>query len=71
MEIINATRLIVPAPDSRYRLVPCECGNDQPVYVIGEDGLFRVRCLECNKETGGFAAQHEAQVCWNKECHHD
>lgn len=70
MEIINATRLVVPAPDSQYRLVPCECGNDQPVYVVGCDGLFRVQCLECNKETDGFAVQHEAQVYWNKEYRH-
>ena len=26
MEIINATRIVAPVPDSQYRLVPCKCG---------------------------------------------
>ena len=70
MEIINATRLIAPKPDSQYRLIPCGCGNDQPVYVVGNDGNFRVMCLECHKETEGFTIQHEAQLNWNREVAH-
>ena len=67
MEVINATRLVAPAPDSQYRLVPCKCGNDQPVYVMGNDGKWRVLCLDCNNETQGFGIQHDAQANWNKE----
>lgn len=67
MEVINATRLVAPAPDSQYRLVPCKCGNDQPVYVMGADGKWRVLCLDSNNETEGFSIQHDAQANWNKE----
>lgn len=67
MEVINATRLVAPAPDSQYRLVPCKCGNDQPIYVVGNDGKWRVLCLDCKNETEGFGIQHDAQVNWNKE----
>lgn len=66
MEIINATRLVAPAPDSQFRLIPCGCGNSQPVYVAGSDGLWRVMCLDCRKETDGFAIQHDAQLSWNR-----
>ena len=71
MEINDAIGIVAPAPDSQYRLVPCDCGNDQPVYVVGCDGLWRVLCLECKHETKGFTVQHEAQVAWNKEERHD
>lgn len=67
MEIINATRIVIPSQDSQFRLIPCDCGNDQPVYVVGDDGNFRVMCLDCRKETVGFAIQHEAQLKWNRE----
>ena len=70
MEIINATRLSAPKPDSQYRLIPCGCGNDQPVYVVGNDGNWRVMCLDCRKETKGFSIQHDAQLNWNKEVAH-
>lgn len=66
MEIINATRLVAPAEDSQFRLVPCGCGNSQPVYVVGSDGLWRVMCLDCRKETEGFGIQHDAQLNWNR-----
>lgn len=66
MEIINAIRLVAPAPDSQFRLRKCSCGNDQPVYVVGCDGNWRVMCLDCKKETKGHRVQHDAQVEWNE-----
>lgn len=66
MEIINATRIVAPVPDSQYRLRACGCGNDQPVYVVGCNGKWRVMCLDCKKETKGHRVQHDAQVEWNQ-----
>lgn len=68
MEIIDAVRLVAPAPDSQYRLRACGCGNDQPVYVVGSDRKWRVMCLDCKKETEGFEVQHDAQMNWNERC---
>lgn len=67
MKIINATRLVAPVPDSQYRLVPCKCGNNHPVYVMGNDRKWRVLCLDCQNETESFHIQHDAQLNWNKE----
>ena len=66
MEVMNAIRLVVPAPDSQYRLVPCDCGNDQPVYVMGCDGAWRAAYLDCGYETEEFPCKHYAQEAWNR-----
>lgn len=66
MEISNAVRIIGPAPDSQYRLRQCSCGSDTVAYVQGEDGHWRVKCLDCGRETEGFAVRHDAQGMWNQ-----
>ena len=67
MEINNVTRLVPANQDGQFRLVPCGCGNDQPVYVVDTDGNWHVMCLDCFKETKGFSIKHDAQLNWNKE----
>lgn len=66
LEIMNAQMIWCPPTDSQYCLVKCSCGNDQPVYVLGDDGEWRVMCLECKKEVKASGSRHEAQVAWNK-----
>lgn len=65
MEILNATAVIAPAPDSPFRLLACGCGNDQPVYLIDTEGRSRVHCLDCGTETDSFERRHDAQRAWN------
>lgn len=67
MVVNNAVLLVTPAPDSQYRLKSCGCGNDQPVYIQGLDGKWRVECLDCGRKTGSHGAQHDAQLEWNRE----
>ena len=71
MEINDAIGIVSPAPESQYRLVPCDCGNDQPVYIARCDGKWQVKCLDCRKKTDAFQAQHDAQVHWNKGDRHE
>lgn len=66
MEIHNAARIVIPDPDSQYRLLPCGCGSDQVVYVAGSDEKWRAKCLDCGKETDTFAIRHDVQVVWNR-----
>lgn len=66
MEVRNATAMVIAPPDSQFRLRPCGCGNDQPVYLENLDHQWRVECLECGKKTEHHAVRHDAQVGWNK-----
>lgn len=68
MVVNNAVRLVTPVPDSQYRLKACKCGNDQPVYIQGRDGEWRVECLDCGKQTGDYEERHGAQMEWNWGC---
>lgn len=68
MEVVNAIQMLAAAPDSQYRLLPCGCGNDQPVYLQNEDKLWRVECLSCGSKSGDYAVRHDAQVEWNRGC---
>lgn len=64
------TEKIKPAPDSQFRLVPCECGGE-PIYrhMIGEAikfDVWDVYCPTCGEETGSFGLiRHDAQLLWN------
>lgn len=67
MQISNTGRIIIPAVDSQFRLVPCSCGNKQPAYLVESDEKWRVVCMNCQKETRSFGIRHDAQMNWNKE----
>lgn len=60
------------APDSQFRLVPCECGCE-PVYhhYMGEAipvDHWGVKCLKCKRGTKRYyQARHDAQLAWNTE----
>lgn len=58
-----------PAPDSQFRLLPCECGSEDVVYqsfqgMSGTD--YRVKCLNCGRRTFWRLCRHDAQVAWNE-----
>lgn len=62
---------IKPAPDSHFRLLPCECTGDNVAYekYKAPDGeRWRVRCFDCGKITdpGRPTPRHEVQVLWNR-----
>ncbi len=64
-------QIMVPDPDSQFRLRRCKCGSDNVAYcqyLHGVQEPWRVRCFDC-----GFTVdrkkvfRHEAQVAWNGE----
>lgn len=63
--------VILPAPDSHFRLVPCGCGSENVVYEqyqMQDAYPWRVRCFDCGRMVDkGYAARHDAQVAWNRE----
>ncbi len=65
MTFDNVVEIIKPDPDSQYRLKGCKCGSDNVAYMLGVDGLWRVRCFDCGCSGSGSAVRHEAQVKWN------
>lgn len=67
MVLDNSVEIIVPDPDSQYRLLPCECGSDNVAYMLGVDGLWRGHCFECGRNGAGAGVRHEAQIKWNKK----
>lgn len=70
MNIDNAVQLIKPEADSQFRLVDCECGSDQVVYLqlrIRGQLVWVVRCMDCGKQTRpDTMVRHTAQQRWNQ-----
>lgn len=65
----NVLSITVPAPDSQFRLKPCSCGADNPVYVQYQEGdrtPIKCRCFECGRTTGPHDIAHDAQAEWNE-----
>ena len=67
----DVIQVLVPDPESQFRLRRCKCGSDNVAYcqyLLGRQELWRVRCFDC-----GFTVdrhrlfRHEAQVAWNEE----
>lgn len=59
-----------PAPDSQFRLLPCDCGSEDVVYQSssGMSGTtYRVKCLNCGRRTFWQLCRHDAQMIWNRE----
>lgn len=59
-----------PAPDSQFRLLPCDCGSEDVVYqscpsIHGDE--YRVKCLNCGRKTSWYPCRHDAQCAWNEE----
>ena len=68
----DVIRIIVPEPDSHFRLRACpECNGDNVAYVqytLGNLEPWRVRCFDCGHTVDRRAAgRHEAQGHWNRE----
>lgn len=66
----DVAQIIHPAPDSQYRLTPCDCGSTQVVYAqyIDQDGglLWRVVCTDCGATVDERTPiRHQAQMAWN------
>ena len=72
MRMDDAQEIIKPAPDSQYRLRPCEsCGGDNVAYVQYQTptgDAWRVQCFDCGKiaDPGQPAPRHEVQLLWNR-----
>lgn len=67
----DVVEIITPAPDSQYRLIPCDCGNPAPVYAkyITQDNAeaWRVVCTYCGKTVDiNTTVRHQAQLAWNR-----
>lgn len=68
----NVIRIIVPEPDSHFRLRACpECRGENVAYVQYKQGNqepWRIRCFDCGHTVDRRAAgRHEAQGHWNRE----
>lgn len=62
----GAVQMVVPSPDSHFRLKECLCGNDQPAYFRRGDGKWQVQCMNCGRMTDrGEQTRHGAQLRWN------
>ena len=77
MRLDDTVKILIPAPDSQYRLRPCRCGSDQVAYVQYEDveesgnswvlvDKWRVSCFDCGHTVDvGTTVRHDAQLAWN------
>lgn len=67
--LTDAIAVVVPEPDSHYRLVPCKCSSDNVAYVqyvSGEEEKWRVCCFDCGQTVDiGTPVRHDAQTAWN------
>ena len=68
---LAVTDVIVPDPDSHYRLVECRhCGSDKVEYQQYEENTalrWRVQCPSCGHTVDkGCVARHDAQLAWNR-----
>lgn len=67
----DVVRIIKPATDDHFRLIPCACGSSEVVYAeyTGPGGtlLWRVVCGDCGA-TVDFQTniRHDVQVEWNR-----
>lgn len=67
MRMDDAVKIVKPAPDSHYRLLPCQCGSDNVAYVLGVDDRWHGQCFDCGRVGPESAVRHEAQGAWNRE----
>lgn len=61
--------MVIPAPDSHFRLMPCKCGSENVAYLrirLENEELWAVRCLGCCETGKPSTVRHEAQLYWNK-----
>ena len=70
MTFDDVVEMIKPADDSQYRLVRCECGSTEVVYLHCkgefEQLAWRVKCMDCMAETRScYPIRHDAQIAWN------
>jgi hypothetical protein len=70
MTFDDVVEMAEPAPDSQYRLVNCECGSADVVYLHCKDAfgqlVWRVKCMDCMAETRScYTIRHDAQIAWN------
>jgi hypothetical protein len=68
----DALEIVMPEPDSHFRLLPCKkCHGDNVAYVKylhPEKGeLWRVVCFDCGEivDTADATCRHEIQIIWN------
>jgi len=67
-DVVEITK---PAPDSQYRLRPCNCGSQEVVYAQYIDAAgatrWRVVCMDCGATADtGTSVRHEVQLAWNR-----
>lgn len=60
------------APDSQFRLVPCECGGNPNYWHFTGESIpvshWMVSCPDCKRKTKkAYQARHDAQLEWNEE----
>lgn len=70
MSMDDVIQIIVPAPDSHFRLLRCPgCHGDNVAYVqTANDGeMWHGKCFDCDFTGEGAAVRHDAQLLWNKE----
>ena len=68
MMMDDAVEIKLADPDSQWRLRPCKCKSDNVAYVLGADGMWRVRCFDCGNTGAKAAVRHDAQLLWNRRC---
>lgn len=64
--------IIVPTPDSHWRLLPCKkCLGDNVAYAHynGRGGAaWRCKCFDCGHAVDkGNRVRHDVQLAWNGE----
>lgn len=67
----DVVQIIKPAPDSQYRLCPCDCGSTEVVYAQYTDAagapMWRVVCMDCGKTVDLHdSRRHQVQLVWNR-----
>ena len=58
-------KLIVPDPDSQFRLRLCRCGCNRVGYLQIYPELWIVQCTLCGRTTKEHRCRHDAQIEWN------
>lgn len=66
-DVVEITK---PAPDSQYRLCPCECGSQEVIYAQYIDAagapMWRVVCTDCGATVDIHTdVKHQVQLAWN------
>ena len=69
MKMDDVIQIVIPAPDSHWRLKPCRCRSDNVAYeqYNGRGGAaWRCKCFDCGYTVDkGNKVRHDAQVVWN------